>query len=257
MTTTTSPPPLQPLTGREPQRAESAPVRASRLAHRRRLVVWSSPVVVVLFLVALKLLTMVAAGHQAKAAFDAGSITSLEQAGRQMMFLNLVERHKAPFALGDAAVLDGDFQTARARFEQALAASPADGLESCQVRVNLVLALEKLGDAAATASGTAAAKPYYDRIAAVATAAPAGCFQPQGQGTGQQLDDAKSRAQQKSGPQQPQPGQSPGQDPGQPGSDKEQQLDQKTKDNQSQRAQGDAGARDSNGGSRPQVDKPW
>jgi len=213
-------------------------------------------VVVVLLLVALKLLTMVAAGHQAKAAFDGGSITSLEQAGQQMAFLNLVERHKAPFALGDAAVLSGDFDTARARFEQALAASPADGLESCQVRVNLVLALEKLGDAAAT-TGAAAAKPYYDRIAAVATAAPAGCFQPQGQGTGQQLDDARSRAQQKGNASQPQPGQSPGQDPQQPGTGKEQQLDQKTKDNESQRAQGADGARDSTGGSRPQVDKPW
>ncbi|MDQ2755440.1 MAG: hypothetical protein M3Y71_02585, partial [Actinomycetota bacterium] len=235
------------------------PVRAARLARRRRLLVRSAPVVVVLLLVALKLLTMVAAGHQARVAYDGGSITSLEQSGQRMAFLNVVERHKAPFALGDAAVLAGDFDTARARFEQALRVAPSDGLEACQVRVNLVLALEQLGDKARSASGADAAKPFDDRIAAVAAGAPAGCFQPQGQGTGQRLDEARSRALQKGSAEQPSPGQDPplGQDPPQPGTDKQQQLDQKTKDNQAQRAQGDQGARDSNGGSRPQVDKPW
>lgn len=241
---------------------ESEQARAARLALRRRLLVWSLPVVLVVLAVALKLLTMVALGHQARTAWDEGNITSLQSAGERLGVLNLVERHKAPFALGDAKVLAGDLDGARAQFERALALAPADGLENCQVRVNLAATLERLGDAArASSGGAAAAAPYYDREQAVAAAAPPGCFQRGGEGTGQQLDQAQQRARDKGqAPQQPQPGQDPQpgqQDPQQPDPGKEQQLDQKTKDNQQQRAQGAQGQRDSGSDGLPHVAKPW
>ena len=73
--------------------------------------------------------------------------------------------------------------------------------------------------------------------------------------TGQELNDAKNRAQEKSKAQPTQPGDqgTPAQPPSQ---DKQQQLDSKTKNNQQQRAQGQ-GDQNSAGGSRPQVARPW
>ena len=109
-------PPRDPFLER-PERpgrpSETEQARTARLALRRRLLVWSLPVVLVVLAVALKLLTMVALGHQARSAWDEGNITSLQSAGERLGVLNLLERHKAPFALGDAKVLAGDLDGAR------------------------------------------------------------------------------------------------------------------------------------------------
>ena len=237
--------------------AETEPARAARLALRRRLVVGSLPVVAALLLVALKLLTMVAAGAAAGNAYAAGNITGVEQAAARMGFLNVIERYKAPFARGDGRVLVGDFDGARAAFEEALATAPRDAVAACQIRVNLVLSLEKLGDAAtsaAGAAGAAAAKPYLDRVQQVVDDAPKGCFQPQAGDAGQQLTDARTRAQAKSQPQ-PAPQSPPDQNqqPA-PSPEKQQQLDDRTKDNQQQRSQSE---QNRPGGSRPPAAKPW
>ena len=87
-----------------------------------------------------------------------------------MSFLNVVERHKAPFARGDAFVLAGDLDSARAQFEQALELAPPDSIDSCQIRVNLALALEKLGDAAKAAGDDAGATRKLGRAVQIATA---------------------------------------------------------------------------------------
>ncbi len=237
-----------------PGRAETEQARAARLALRRRLVVGSLPGVAVLLLVALKLLTMVAAGAAAGNAYAAGNITGVEQAAARMGFLNIIESYKAPFARGDGRVLVGDFDGARAAYEEALAMAPRDAVAACKIRVNLVLSLEKLGDAAGSASGAPAAKPFFDRVQQVVDGAPKGCFQPQAGDAGQRLTDARSRAQAKS---QPQPGPQSPPDPNQqpaPSQDKQQQLDDKTKDNQQQRSQSE---QNRPGGSRPPAAKPW
>ncbi len=235
---------------------EPASARRVRLELRRKLVVWSLPVVLVLLLVALKLLSMVAFGDRARSSYDAGEVTGVEQAAVRLGFLNVIERHKAPFAHGDARVLAGDFGGARGAFEEALDIAPRDDVEACQIRVNLVLSLEKLGDAAKTASGLGGAKPYYDRMQVVVADAPQGCFQPAAGDAGQQLGDARGRAEEKSQP--PEAGSPDAQppQPQQPGADKQKQLDDKTQDNQQQRSQGQ-GDQSRDGASRPQVDKPW
>lgn len=235
---------------------EPTDARRARLELRRTLIVWSLPIVLVLLLVAVKLLSMVAIGNQARSAYDAGQVTAVEQAAARLGFLNLIERHKASFARGDARVLAGDFDGARESFEEALSVAPRDAVEACQIRVNLVLSLEKLGDAAKASSGLDAAKPFYDRMQVVVGEAPQGCFQPPAGDAGQQLGDAQRRAEEKS---QPPPSGSPGdrqQQPQQPNEDKQKQLDDKTKDNQQQRSQGQADP-SREGASRPPVDKPW
>lgn len=218
---------------------------------------WSLPAVVLLALVALKLVTMVALGEEARQAYAAGNITGVAQAAARLDILNVIEPHKAPFAAGDAKVLGGDLDGARADFEEALTLAPRDSREACQIRVNLVLSLQKLGDAAQAAGQAASATAYYERVKAVVAEAPQGCFQGDAADEeGQQLRDAQQRAQEQTqadrGDQQ-QPQNQQGQQ-GQPSQDKQQQLDDKTKDNLQQRSQGDQ----PNGSpSRPQVDKPW
>lgn len=243
----------------QPAAPETDVDRTARLRLRRRLVLWSLPVVALMLLVAVKLFLTVALGEEARVSYTQGNITGTQDAAERLHVLNVIEPHKAPFALGDARVMAGDFDGARAAFEQALVLAPKDSLESCQVRVNLVLSLEKLGTAATSAGRAAEAKAYADRLTEVVTQAPQGCFQGDAQDDeGQQLRDAQQRsqeqqqqAQQRQQDQQQQ--QQPQDQPSQPSEDKQQQLDTMTQDNLQQRQQTD-GQRSSGGSS---VAKPW
>ena len=240
---------------------EPAAARHARLAMRRRLISWSIGPAFVAILVAVKLLTMSAAATQAVDGFFAAAAHTVFEAADRMSFLNVVERHKAPFARGDAFVLAGDLDSARAQFEQALELAPPDSIDSCQIRVNLALALEKLGDAAKAAGDEVAAKDYWTRTKAVADAAPPGCFPPAADGAGQKAEAAGDRAEQKLNPQQ-----SSG---GDQSSDAQQQaeqqrkaeeLDQQTHENQQDRQQNGPDGQGNpagGGGSANPAAKPW
>jgi tetratricopeptide (TPR) repeat protein len=233
---------------------ETRQARAARLRMRKRLALWSLPFVLALALVSAKLLTMVALGDEAVRAYASGNVTGTENAGQRLEFLNLIEPHKAPFARGDARVLAGDYDGARAAFEEALGLAPRDSRESCQIRVNLALSLEKLGQAAQTGGNVDVAKQYFDRVQQVVNDAPPGCFEGDAQDEeGQQLRDAQQRAQDQNQQEHQQDQQSQNQQQ-QPSEDKQQQLDDKTRDNLNQRQQGD----EQHGAvTKPPVDKPW
>ena len=155
---------------------------------------------------AVKLLSVGYLGGQAAGAFGSGDQASVASAASGLGIANFVERHKAPFAAGDALVLSGDYAGARTLFEASLAdAPPAD---ECKVRVNLVLSIERLADRRGAAepgdAGTEAAKLYDDGLAVV-KAAPPGCFSPDGgqdnangaDGEGDRLREAEGRLQAK------------------------------------------------------------
>lgn len=271
--TTTSPvrPPGQPTSDRRPASGwrprwlhpaapETDEQRTGRLRLRRRMVWWSLPVVILMLLVAAKLLTTVAFGEDAVRSYAAGNITGTQDAADHLAFGNVIEPHKAPFALGDARVLAGDFAGARAAFEEALTLAPKDSVESCQIRVNLVLSLEKLGTAATQAGRTAEAQAFRTRLEEVVAQAPQGCFQGDAQDDeGQQLRDAQQRAQEQQQQEQQrqqdqQNQQSQPDQQSQPSPEKQQELDSKTQDNLQQRQQTDQ-QRGSTGG--PTVAKPW
>lgn len=232
--------------------AEAPEARAARLRLRRRMILWSLPVAVLLLVVAVKLLSVVALGEQAQAAFAGGNITGVDSAASRLGVVNVVEPHKAPFARGDARVLAGDYDGARVAFEEAMALAPRDSQDQCQIRVNLVQSLLRLGQAARQSGGPDAATPYANRVDQVVEGAPQGCFQGP---TGDQLRNAQQQAQQQRQPDQQQ--QSQGQQDPQPqdgsAQQKQQQLDQQTRDNLQQRGQGDQPG-DS---SRIGVEKPW
>ncbi|WP_051388998.1 hypothetical protein [Arthrobacter sp. 35W] len=170
------------------------------LRRRRRLLLASAPVVAVVVLLSIKLLSLPLLAGPAADAFARGDGATTQQMAKGLKVANLVERFKAPFAAGDALVLTGDLPGARREFESALAlAGPA---ADCMVRVNLVLTIEKLGDAKAAEGDAAGAKTLYEEGLAQVKAAPEGCFQPNSEanshGEGGQLQEAGDRLSQKS-----------------------------------------------------------
>jgi hypothetical protein len=159
---------------------------------------------------AVKLLSVGYLGGEAAGAFSRVDQAALSSAASVLGMANIVERHKAPFAAADALILGGDYGGARSLFEASLAdAAPAD---ECKVRVNLVLTIEHLADAAAAGAGpgksadsAAEAAALYDDGLAAVSAAPPGCFSPEdsqdtpngADGEGERLQEAEGRLQAK------------------------------------------------------------
>lgn len=195
------------------RQAGPAPSPGRQKQRRRRLLLGSAAPVLLAAALAVKLLSVGHLGGEAAGSFGRGDQAALSAAASGLGIANIVERHKAPFAAADALVLGGDYAGARALFEESLAGAPA--ADECKVRVNLVLAIERLADEAAEAAGSAdsgaegadgaeAARLFDDGLAVV-KAAPPGCFSPGGgrdsangaDGEGERLRDAEERLQSK------------------------------------------------------------
>ena len=146
-----------------------------RLRLRRRLLVFSAPVAVLLVVALLKLCSVVIAGGSAASDFARRDAGALRTEVATLNVLNVVERAKAFFAAGDLAVLDGRLEDADTQFSEALARTgPA---ESCAARVNLELVRETLGDKAAGVVDVDSAVARYRSALSVIEGAPAGCFE--------------------------------------------------------------------------------
>lgn len=244
-----------------------------RLASRRRLLWWSLLPVLLILCLAAKLLSVgVLAGNAARA-FEAGDPRAVAEAVAGLRIANFTEPHKAPFAEGDGLFLAGDFAGARQRFEEALEVAGHD--DECVIRVNLVLSIERLGDARAAAGDPTAAARLFTEALAVVEAAPAGCFDAAAEAgggagraeaeAGEKLEQAAERLTQKSAEAAagtaPDPGSSPGQEdtPAEPGHQSRlEELNKSTRDAQSERNSGrerDEYLSDDDFGAGP--DKPW
>ncbi|WP_052690586.1 hypothetical protein [Pseudarthrobacter chlorophenolicus] len=171
-----------------------------RLRRRRLLLVGSAVPVILVLSIAAKLLSLGVLGGQAAAAFDARDAAAAGSAASWLQPLNIPEPHKAPFAAGDAEVLGGNFDAARQRFAEALELVPgaaAGDSDSCIIRVNLVLATERLGDDKLRADDPASAAALFSDALGVVKAAPDGCFtgaSGTGDGSaGERLDEAGGR----------------------------------------------------------------
>ncbi len=257
---------------RRRRRSRSRPALPPRLRRRRRrLLLASAPVVVLVAVLALRLVTLNLVADRTRAAWTAGDRPTMSAWAQRQGWVDVVERFRAPFALGDAAVLGGRFVLARPSFEQAFALVPKGGLDDCKVRVNLALTYEALGDAAKVADRTDEWQQFYAKGTAIADGRPALCDTPEGEGSGQQLKDAQERMVSKSagpptadaqpgdGSPQPQPAPQPTPDPQRTPSQQEQDLLQElqrrnTVERNEQLGTGDRG--DPQGGG-PAVPKPW
>ncbi|NYE94465.1 tetratricopeptide (TPR) repeat protein [Psychromicrobium silvestre] len=185
------------LPAEQPDRVAERP---KRLLWRRRMLIFSIPLVLLVLLFAAKLLSVPMASAQLSSAFAKGDAGGVHSAAGVLKIANFVEPYKAWFNDGDGYLLQQDFEAAKPQFEEALRLASAD--DSCKVRVNLAFTLEKLGDAKKAAGDESGAKALYDQGVKVTDEAPQGCFQQGGngnqQGEGQNLKDANERLKQKS-----------------------------------------------------------
>ena len=146
----------------------------ARLRLRRRLLVFSTPVVLLLVVVIVKALSVVIAGNSAVSAYTERDNGGLRTAVGTLTVLNVVEPEKAYFAAGVLAVLENRIEEADRQFGESLARTkPA---ESCEVRVNLELVRETLGDRAAAAFDTRTAVAQYLSARTIVEQAPQDCF---------------------------------------------------------------------------------
>ncbi|MCT9624363.1 hypothetical protein HWD94_04405 [Pseudarthrobacter equi] len=174
--------------------------RTERLRKRRLLLVGSAAPVILVLGIAAKLLSLGVLGSQAATAFDARDARAAAGAAGWLQPLNVPEPHKAPFAAGDAEVLGGNFDAARQRFAEALDLVPgaaAGSADACVIRVNLVLATERLGDDKLRRKDPASAAALFSDALAVVEAAPEGCFtgpsDTRDGSVGERLDEANGR----------------------------------------------------------------
>ena len=181
---------------------------------RRRLLLGSLPVVVLLVLTSLRLLTLNLVAGQALAAYEAGNRAGTEQWGERQGWVNIVEPFRSPFAIGDSHVLTGSYAQARPWFEQALDAAPKGGIDECKVRVNLGLTYEALGDAAKAKERTTEWKQFYEKGIQTTSQRPKLCDAPEGQQTGDALQQAQQRMERKNADSQSPPDQPPQDQPG-------------------------------------------
>ncbi|BBX07505.1 hypothetical protein [Mycolicibacterium aichiense] len=144
---------------------------AGRLRLRRRLLLWSAPVVLLAVMAVIKMISVMLIGDSAATHFSRGDGAALQNDASKLEVLNVIEPAKAPFARGSAAVLEGRLADADTDFSRALA-----GGQSCAARVNLELVRETQGDVAAAAGRTDAAGERYRSALRVVAEAPAGCF---------------------------------------------------------------------------------
>ncbi len=145
----------------------------SRLRLRRRLMMFSAPVIIVALLAAAKLISMVVAGDSAGSHFRAGDAAALRTDVSTMSVLNIIEPAKASFAAGTLAVLEGRLDEADTRFSEVMR---ADASLSCAARINVELVRERQGDLAAWEGQPDQARGFYRGALAVVADAPIGCF---------------------------------------------------------------------------------
>ncbi|MBC9823610.1 tetratricopeptide repeat protein [Terrabacter sp. MAHUQ-38] len=260
--------------GRRLRRRANPPLPPHQRRRRRRLLLASSPLVVLLVLVAARLVSLNVVAAQTLDAYQAGDKPRTVLWGERQGWVNVVEQFRSPFAIGDAHVLSGHFELARPWFEQAFAQVPKGGIDECKVRVNLGLTYEALGDQAKARERTDEWKQYYDKGIKITSERPPLCEAPEGGQTGEQLEQAQQRMEEKNAdppaqddqpPQGEQPAPGPSQppqptpDPGNTPSQEEQDyLQEQQRQNTIERNQQQQGSDDTlTGGGSPSYPKPW
>lgn len=195
MTTDLLPPPGEFRTTEEIKDARYA----DQLRRKRKLLLlWSLPVLIIAFLAAFKLLSAVAVNMAGTSAYEhANHNTAADRFELLADYFNVVEPWKAHFNQGTAIYASGEFFAAKEELEVALDLVPKGepgappGKEECDVRTNLSLSLEGLGDEAMAAGDPAMGANYYTQ----AQTALSNCGESGGNG-GEEAQEAEERQEQ-------------------------------------------------------------
>lgn len=176
MTAVTGPPPVDRWGGTSP--VDETAVDAYRRRLRRRLVLWSLPVVVVALLVAVKLLSLPVLAGLTRWAYDEGAYERSTSFSEPLGLANVVEPWVHHFDRGAGYARIGVLDVARQEFGTALRLAPDDPTISCVIRTNLVLTIEAQGDAALLEQRFDDAEELFGEGREAIAEAPEGCFLP-------------------------------------------------------------------------------
>jgi len=140
---------------------------ATRARRRRRAkyLLLSLPVLVALVYVAVRLIGLSTVNQTAIDLFDSGAYAASEQRSTSLLDQNIIEPYLPWFNRGDAKAAQERYTDAIDDFERALELAPGD--RQCDVRVNLALSWERLGDTYAAAGFPEGAKQLYAASLAV------------------------------------------------------------------------------------------
>jgi tetratricopeptide (TPR) repeat protein len=151
---------------------------ASAKRTRRRMILFSFPVVLLALFVAWKLLSMPLFAQRGIDAYAQGNFESSVEASESLMFLNVAENWIPYFNRGTAHAAAQAYSDATDDLAKALERAPEE--RRCEVRVNLALAWEEQGDSYYEAGYFAGATKLYETAKAVLDAgADEGCFEQQ------------------------------------------------------------------------------
>lgn len=141
---------------------------------RRRLIVVSLPITLLLLVANGKIVSTMLTGDAAIAHFARHDLDALRDDVATLSTMNVIEPAQVSFIAADLAVLEGRLDIADDQFSAALARAGAD--QSCPVRVNLELVRETRGDLAARNGNTTRAEDLYNSALHIISAAPPRCF---------------------------------------------------------------------------------
>jgi tetratricopeptide (TPR) repeat protein len=144
-----------------------------RLAKRRKLLLFSMPVMIIIGLVALKFLSIgILAPVSANAYKDSQYQTSLTWL-TPLTFVNTIEPYKVYHNRGNDYYKLQQFESAETEFRKALESVPS--ADECAVRVNLVMSIVAQADIKASAKDYDKAIVLYDNAKAVINDSQDGC----------------------------------------------------------------------------------
>jgi len=136
-------------------------------AKRKRLLLWSLPLMLIAFLAALKLLSAVALNTAGSSAYENANHNTAADRFASLEVFNVIEPWKAHFNQGTAIYASGQFFQATRQLQVALDLVPKapqgepPGEDECSVRTNYSLALEGMGDEAMAAGDPAMGAVRY------------------------------------------------------------------------------------------------
>jgi len=137
----------------------------ARRRRRTRYLLLSLPVMIALVYVAVRLIGLSLVNQTALDLFDAGAYAQSEEVSTGLLDQTLIEPYLPFFNRGDAKAAQEQYTDAIDDFERALELAPAE--RQCDVRVNLALSWERLGDVYAAAGFPDGAKQLYQAALAV------------------------------------------------------------------------------------------
>jgi tetratricopeptide (TPR) repeat protein len=229
---------------------------ATRTRQRRRLkyLLVPLPVVIGLLVVAGMIVGPYTTNDSAVSAYEYGDFGGSAEESSRLLDGNLLENWVPWFNRGNALAAQEEYTAAIDDFERALEIAPEE--RACDVRVNLALSWERLGDIYVAGGFNQGAINLYEAAKAV-IAAGDGC-DPE-EPSGQQLDEAGPRVQAKIDEAQERKDQADAESGQQPGGLEEQldQLGEQEQQGAQEKADGDSAERGQGGGQNGPTGKQW